>query len=176
MNFIKNLIFIVFISVTASHVNAQTINYDKSEVKFKITGGGIFTVKGTFTGMKGEFNFNESDIANSSFDICIDASTLNTKNKKRDDHLHSADFFEVEKYTTICFKSNSVSKTNDGYKTTGNLTIHGVTKTVDIPFTFSNSTFEGELEINRFDYKIGEDYGTMRVGETADVTIICKVN
>ena len=56
------------------------------------------------------------------------------------------------------------------------MTIHGVTKTVTIPFTFKNNTFEGELEINRFDYKIGEDYGTFRVGETAEVTIICKVN
>lgn len=176
MNYIKSLLLIVFICSGSLFINAQNIDTDKSEVKFKISGGGIFTVKGNFIGMKGDFNFNESDVSNSSFDICIDSKTLNTKNEKRDDHLHSADFFDVDKYPTICYQSTSVSKTSDGYKTAGELTIHGVTKTVEIPFTFKNNTFEGDIEINRFDYKIGEDYGTMRVGETADVTIICKLN
>ena len=176
MKTIKSVLLILLVCVATLQVNAQTINTDKSEVKFKITGGGIFTVKGNFTGMKGDFSFNESNVSSSRFDICIDSKTLNTKNEKRDTHLHSADFFDVEKYTTICFTSTSVSKTEDGYKTTGELTIHGVTKTVEIPFTFKNNTFEGDIEINRFDFKIGEDYGTMRVGETADVTIICKVD
>jgi len=176
MKHIKNTLLILCICLTSFQVNSQTINTNKSEVKFKITGGGIFTVKGNFTGMKGDFNFSESDVSNSSFNICIDSKTLNTKNEKRDTHLHSADFFDVEKHPTICYTSTSVSKTSDGYKTTGDLTIHGVTKTVEIPFTFKNNKFEGTLEINRFEYKIGEDYGTFRVGETADVTIICKVN
>ncbi|WP_250432953.1 YceI family protein [Hanstruepera flava] len=175
MKTFKSLLLFVFITAVTSFVNAQTINADKSEVKFKINGGGIFTVKGTFTGMQGDFNFNTSDVSGSSFDICIDATTINTKNNKRDEDLRSADFFDVEKYETICYKSNTVTKTNDGYQTTGEMTIHGVTKTVTIPFTFKNNTFEGELEINRLDYNIGEDYGTFRVGETAEVTIICKV-
>jgi polyisoprenoid-binding protein YceI len=175
MKTIKSALLVLFVCISILQVNAQIINTDKSEVKFKITGGGIFTVKGNFTGMKGDFNFSESDVSNSKFDICIDSKTLNTKNEKRDEHLYSADFFDVEKYPTICYTSSSVSKTSDGYKTTGDLTIHGVTKSVEIPFTFKNNTFEGEIEINRFDYKIGEDYGTLRVGETASVTIICKV-
>lgn len=175
MKLFKNLLLIIFISTATIFVNAQSINRDKSEVKFKITGGGIFTVKGNFTGMKGDFNFSESDVSNSKFDICIDSNTLNTKNEKRDTHLHSADFFDVEKFPTICYTSSTVSKTTDGYKTSGDLTIHGVTKSVEIPFTFKNNTFVGEIEINRFDYDIGKDYGTMRVGETAEVTIICKV-
>lgn len=176
MKFIKSLILIVFISATTSFVNAQTINTDKSEVKFKINGGGIFTVKGTFTGMKGDFNFNKSDVSSSSFDICIDATTINTKNNKRDEDLRSADFFDVDKYNTICYKSSSVSQTTNGYQTTGELTIRDVTKTVTIPFTFKNNTFEGQIEIIRLNYNIGEDYGTFRVGETAEVTIVCKVN
>lgn len=175
MKFFKGLLLIIVVCANTLFVNAQTINTDKSEVKFKITGGGIFTVKGNFTGMKGDFNFSESNVSSSNFDVCIDSKTLNTKNEKRDEHLYSADFFDVEKYPTICYTSSSVSKTADGYKTTGDLTIHGVTKSVEIPFTFKNNTFEGEIEINRFDYKIGEDYGTLRVGETASVTIICKV-
>ena len=176
MRILKSMLLLFFICTANTAVNSQTINTDESAVKFKITGGGIFTVKGTFTEMKGEFNFSESNVLGANFDICVDSKTLNTKNDKRDDHLYSADFFDVGKYPTICFKSTSISKTDVGYKTTGDLTIHGVTKTVDIPFTFKNNTFEGEIKINRFDYEIGEDYGTMRVGETATVTIICKVD
>ena len=176
MKTLKSLLLITFICTSTAFINAQTINTDKSEVNFKVSGGGIFTVKGTFTGMQGDFNFNESDVSGSSFNICIDSKTIHTKNKKRDEDLRSVDFFEVEKYETICFKSSSVSKTNDGYNTTGELTIKDVTKTVTIPFTFKNNTFEGNIEINRLDYNIGEDYGTFRVGETAEVTIICKVN
>ena len=176
MKNLKNALLVCFLLAVTYVVQAQSIDSDQSVVDFKITGGGIFTVKGTFTGMQGDFNFDTSNIENSSFDICIDAKTLNTKNEKRDTHLHSAAFFDVEKYPTICYKSTSVSKTSEGYQTTGDMTIHGVTKTVTIPFTFKNNTFKGELEINRFDYNIGEDYGTMRVGETARVSITCKVN
>lgn len=175
MKILKSIFLVCLLLSTTYAVQAQNIDSDKSVVDFKISGGGIFTVKGTFTGMQGVFKFNESDVSNSNFDICIESKTLNTKNEKRDTHLHSADFFEVEKYPTICYKSSSVSKTSDGYQTTGEMTIHGVTKTVTIPFTFKNNTFIGELEINRFDYKIGEDFGTIRVGETAKVTITCKV-
>lgn len=176
MKTLKSLLLVTFICMSTAFINAQTINIDKSEVNFKISGGGIFTVKGTFTGMQGDFNFNESDVSGSSFNICIDSETINTKNKKRDEDLRSVDFFDVEKYETICFKSNSVSKTSNGFNTTGELTIKDVTKTVTIPFTFKNNTFEGNIEIIRLDYNIGEDYGTFRVGETAEVTIICKVN
>ncbi|PNQ75412.1 protein yceI precursor [Hanstruepera neustonica] len=175
MKIIKNALLVCFLLATTYVSQAQTIDSNKSVVDFKISGGGIFTVKGTFTGMQGKFDFNESDVSSSKFDICIESKTLNTKNEKRDTHLHSADFFDVDKYPTICFKSASVSKTSDGYQTTGDMTIHGVTKTVTIPFTFKNNTFKGALEINRFDYNIGEDFGTFRVGETAEVTITCKV-
>src|SRR5690606_40565549 len=60
--------------------------------------------------------------------------------------FRSDNFFAVETYATICFKSVSVSKTNNGYSTTGELSIHGVTKTVTIPFTFKNNTFIGRSE------------------------------
>ena len=159
-----------------SSIQAQTINTDKSEVEFHITGGGIFKVKGSFSGMAGDFSFNSNDLENSSFDICIDAATVNTKNKKRDAHLRDPDFFDVEQYPTICFKSSAVTKADTGYTTTGDLTIHGVTKAVTIPFIFKNNTFIGEIVVNRFDYDLGKDYGTMRVGTEATITIICVVN
>ena len=110
------------------------------------------------------------------FNICIDVATINTKNKKRDAHLLDPDFFDVDTYPTVCFVSTSVTKNDTGYSTTGNMTIHGVTKEVTIPFTFTNNTFTGDIVINRFDYDLGKDYGTMRVGTEATITIICVVN
>lgn len=169
------ILFLVY-SLTLSTVKAQTIDTKKSEVSFKITGGGFFNVKGTFTGMQGNFNFNDTDLENSSFDICIQTTTIDTNNEKRDTHLKSEDFFSVEQYPEICFKSTSVDTQNNAYVTTGELTMHGVTKTVSIPFTFKNNRFEGTIEINRFDYNIGKDFGPFRVGETATVTITCQVN
>ncbi|QRM89417.1 polyisoprenoid-binding protein [Lacinutrix sp. WUR7] len=175
----KNIIFLfasLFICSTSTIKAQQTINKEASKIDFHITGGGIFKVKGTFTGMQGDFNLDSSMPENANFDICIDAATIYTKNKKRDTHLRTSDFFDVEKYPNICFQSTVVTKSSDGYITTGNLTIHGVTKEVDIPFTFSGDTFTGELVINRFDYEIGETFGTMRVGTEATVTITCVVN
>ncbi len=174
----KKLALLLTFCFVASLTNlqAQTINTDKSEVKFHITGGGVFKVKGTFTGMAGDFNLNTNDLENAAFNICIDAATINTKNKKRDAHLRNPDFFDVELYPTVCFESNTVTKTDAGYSTIGNLTIHGVTKEVTIPFTYTNNTFSGSIVVNRFDYDLGKEFGTMRVGTEASITIICEVN
>lgn len=86
------------------------------------------TVEGTFGGMKGTFNFSPNDLENSNFDICIDAKTVNTGNNKRDDHLRTADFFNVEVYPEICFQASNFVKTSDGYIAKGTLKMHGVSK------------------------------------------------
>lgn len=170
------LVFAFFLLASITTINAQSINTDKSKVKFHITGGGLFKVKGTFTGMQGDFNLSTETLDTSSFDICIDASTINTKNKKRDKHLKNEDFFNIETYPNICFKSTSVNKTDTGYITKGELTLHGVTKTIEIPFEYKNNTFTGNLVVNRFDYDLGKDFGTFRVGKEAKITIICVVD
>jgi polyisoprenoid-binding protein YceI len=158
--------------IAMSAVNAQTLSSEKSLVKFSIKNMQTRTVKGSFTGMKGEIQFDENDLANSSFKVTIDATTVDTENEKRDDHLRNADFFHVEEYPQITFESKSIQKTPDGYVTKGNLTMHGVSKEVEIPFTFDNKQFSGILEVNRFDYKIGEGTKRMMVDETARLEII----
>lgn len=154
----------------------QTIDQSKSVVDFKIDNLVFNRVKGTFKNMSGEFNFSPSDLENSNFNICIKTATIETGNDKRDKHLKSADFFNVETYPNICFKSTSVIKKDGKYLTKGNLTMHGVSKMVEIPFEFTNNTFSGYFELERLDYGIGEDTGTFMVGSTAEVTIICVVN
>lgn len=156
---------------------SQKINVSQSKSSFKI--GNMFgSIKGTIDGMKGTVNFDETNLSSSIFNVCIDPASIDTKNEKRDEHLKNEDFFYVEKYLTICFVSKSITKKGDAYEAIGELTMHGVTKTVTIPFLVvkkgTTRTFTGELEINRFDYNL--NYGNkFMVGEIASVTIVAVV-
>lgn len=154
----------------------QTINNSISDVTFKIGNLSFSSVKGKFKGMKGNISFDPKDLVNSSFDVCIDASSINTANEKRDKHLRSEDFLDTEKYPTICFASSEVKRTTSGYETTGNLTLHGVTKGAIIPFQFKNNLFTGQLKINRFDYNIAPETGTIMAGKEINITIKCAIN
>jgi len=156
--------------------NAQTIDSGKSSVNFSIENMKIRTVTGTFTGMKGEIRFDETDLANSNFMVTIETASINTENKKRDDHLRNEDFFHVEEYPLISFESSSILRTSSGFLTSGMLNMHGISREVEIPFTYSTNQFVGILEVNRFDYKIGEGTNTTSVDETARLEIIVVVN
>ncbi|ADY53238.1 YceI family protein [Pseudopedobacter saltans DSM 12145] len=162
----------VFISVISF---ARSINTEKSVVNFKISNMKVNVVRGTFSRMTGEVDFNPNKISTSSFDVCIDATTVNTDNKKRDKHLRSEDYFDVKKYPTICFKSTTVVKTDKGYIVSGALTMHGVTQNVQIPFTLSQNTFKGSLIVKRLDYKIGNS-GTFLMGNEAEIIIVAVLN
>lgn len=160
-------LLVVFTMITGF---AQTINIEKSVVNFKIKNFKVKTVKGTFGGMKGKVNFNPNNISESFFNVCIDAVTVNTGNNKRDEHLQKEDYFDVQKYPTICFVSEKVWKTDGGYTVSGSLTMHGVTKKVQGSFTFSQNKFKGSGTINRLDYNIG-DNGTFMVGNNVEIEI-----
>lgn len=174
----KNLRLIISLCLLSvfSITNAQTINTEKSKVTFEIGNMKINTVKGSFHGMKGTVVFNKLDLSNSTFNVCIDASTVDTENEKRDNHLRTEDFFNVEKYPVICFNSESIRKTSKGYVTRGKLTMHGVTKTVDIPFTFDKITFKGKIKLNRLDFNVGNNTSTFMVSNEVVISIFCTVN
>ena len=153
----------------------QTINTNTSKITFRISNLNLNTVKGTFQGFSGTVNFNPDDLANSKFDVCVDAASVNTENEKRDKHLRTEDFFEVETYPNICFKSTGITKTKEGFNTTGTLQMHGVEKEVEIPFSYSNNTLTGTLKLKRLDYGIGPSSGFM-VGKTVNLEIVCVLN
>jgi polyisoprenoid-binding protein YceI len=152
---------------------SQTINNEKSVVNFDISNMAVNTVEGTFTGFSGNILFNPSELEQSKIDICINAASVDTGNDDRDEHLRTADFFDVEKYPEICFVSYEITKHPKGYIAKGNLKIHGVTKTVQIPLMYKDNTLFGKLTIDRFDYKIGEDTNTFMVGSEVDIVILC---
>jgi polyisoprenoid-binding protein YceI len=172
----KNLVIILSIAFGAIVTsNAQSIDTQNSVVNFKVNGMFGVEVEGTFSGMQGTIEFDENNLTNSSFDVTINAASVFTDNNKRDQHLKNEDFFEVETYANIRFKSKSITKTSNGFNTKGTITMHGVSQPASIDFSYENKTFTGQLEVNRFDYKVGESVKTNKVAELTKVEIICVI-
>lgn len=159
----------------ASIGSAQTIDTQNSKVNFEIGNMKVNTVEGTFQGMTGKIIFDPADLSTAQFEVCVDAVSVNTGSEKRDDHLRNEDFFDVEKFPTICISANSIVKKDEGFLLAGELTMHGVTKNIEIPFTFASNTFKGAFEVSRFDYLIGEDTSKFMVSEDVEISIVCVV-
>ena len=120
-------------TITSPEVAVTTWNIDPvhSVAEFKVKHMMISNVKGQFTNLKGSVTLNEADIMRSQVEASIDATSINTRDPQRDGHLKSADFFDVEKYPALSFKSTRIGRAGDGeLKVAGDLTIHGVTRPV----------------------------------------------
>jgi polyisoprenoid-binding protein YceI len=93
----------------------------------------ITNVRGGFTSVQGSVVYDPEDLSGSSIDVVIDVNSLNTSDASRDGHLKSAEFLDAEKYPSITFKSKTIGKEPDGdLLVKGDLTIHGVTKAVNL--------------------------------------------
>jgi polyisoprenoid-binding protein YceI len=116
-----------------SQAAVSTWNIDPvhSVAEFKVKHMMISNVKGQFTGVSGVLTLDESDVTRSRVEATIDAATINTRDVQRDGHLQSAEFFDVQKFPTLSFRSTSVARKTAGLlDVTGDLSIHGVTKRV----------------------------------------------
>jgi polyisoprenoid-binding protein YceI len=114
----------------AESVTSWKADPDHSRIRFKVKHMMIADVHGEFTEFDAAVKFDENEVANSKVEVTIKTPSLTTYNEKRDSHLKSPDFFEIEKYPTITFKSTKIEKSGDYLKITGDLTIHGTTKEV----------------------------------------------
>jgi len=122
-----------------------------SSIGFSVRHLLISNITGNFNDFSGKLLFDEKDMTNSSVDLTIKAASINTNNVDRDNHLRAADFFNIEKFPEITFKS-------------GTLTMHGVSKEISIPFEFIGKAkgpmgkqrlgFEGNTKLNRKDFGI----------------------
>lgn len=122
--------------------------------------------KGSFTDVSGVITYDEKDITKSSVEVVIKTASIHTGNANRDAHLRSADFFDVEKFPEMTFKSKRVEKRGAGYVAIGDLTVRGVTKEVVMPFTLSGPIkdplptgvkrllVESSLKVDRRDFGI----------------------
>jgi polyisoprenoid-binding protein YceI len=146
----------------------------------------VTTVKGRFDKVSGEVEFDEANPERSEVDVTIDTASITTRDEKRDAHLKSADFFEVEKYPTITFKSTKVEKTgNNEFRVTGDLTLHGVTKQVVLeteyagqgknPWGMTVAGFSAKTSVNRKDFglnwNVALETGGMLVSEKVNINI-----
>jgi polyisoprenoid-binding protein YceI len=90
----------------------------------------VTNVRGSFSNVTGTVVYDSANLAASSLDATIDATTINTNDEKRDGHLKSAEFLDVAQFPTITFKSKSIANDGGDLKITGDLTVHGTTKEV----------------------------------------------
>lgn len=95
----------------------------------------INKAKGSFKDISGTILYDEKDPSKSSVEVAIKTASINTNNENRDKHLRSADFFDAEKYPEMSFKSKRIEGKGNGYIATGDLTIRGVTKEVQMLFS-----------------------------------------
>jgi polyisoprenoid-binding protein YceI len=108
-----------------------------STVEFAVKHMMFTTVKGRFTDVTGTIDFDDSDPSDGHAEISIGAASIDTRDAQRDAHLKSADFFDVEKYPTLTFRSTRVDGTLEHFTLTGDLTIHGVTHPIALDVTFA---------------------------------------
>lgn len=135
-----------------------------SPIEFSIAWMGLSRVRGAFADFAGAIALDRADLTRSSVTLVIRTKSLTTFNERRDRDLKSADWFDVEKFPTAVFSSREIVKQGDAYLMRGSLTLHGVTKDIEIPFTFNGrlkdsggddrAGFEGHTTLNRKDYGI----------------------
>lgn len=114
-----------------AQVSTWEIDTAHSGAHFSVRHMMIATVRGEFRKVTGTINLDEKDISKSSVEAVIDATTIDTREERRDNDLRSANFFDVAKFPTITFKSKSVTRLGEGkFKVAGDLTMHGVTREV----------------------------------------------
>jgi polyisoprenoid-binding protein YceI len=133
---------------SASYADTSTWAIDAmhSNAGFAIKHLVISTVRGRFGKVAGTVKLDEKDITKSTVEATLDVDSIDTGVADRDGHLKSPDFFDVAKFPTITFKSTKVAKAKTGLKVTGDLTIHGVTKSValDVATSAEGKGMKGE--------------------------------
>ncbi|MEO8648094.1 MAG: YceI family protein [Acidobacteriota bacterium] len=152
---------------TAQTGDSGKYNFDKPHcfIGFKARHMGLIEVPGFFRDFTGTVDFDAKDITRSSVEFTAKTTSIDTGVAARDRHLRTADFFDVEKFPELTFRSTKVEKKGKGWIVSGDLTMHGVTKPVSIPFQISGwlpadersggkMGIAGETTVNRRDFGI----------------------
>jgi polyisoprenoid-binding protein YceI len=168
--------------------NAYAADYSvdagHSAVNFKLSYANVSTFWGRFNKFEGRFHFDPSNLAKAKVEISIEADSVFTADKKRDDHLRSPDFFSAKQFPKITFTSTSVKAGSKAgtFIASGNLTMRGVTKPVTVELVKTGEGkdgygkerigFEATFTINRLDY--GVSFAPDGLGK--DVTVIVGIS
>ena len=172
-------------TATTPATTTWTIDPTHSHVEFSVRHLMIATVKGRFADVQGTVIIDETDPVRSELDITINPASIDTRVAQRDEHLRSADFFDVEKYPTITFKSRRIERDGDDLRVIGDLTLHGVTReiTLDVtshgrqtdPWGGQRAGFEATGKIKRTDFGLtwnqALETGGVVVGDDVKISI-----
>jgi len=188
---LRNLVIAAALVAAPAFAGAAewTVDPAHSTASFTVKHMMVSTVRGEFGKMTGTASWSKPDYSDAKVDVTIDATTIDTHEPKRDAHLRSPDFFDVQKFPTLTFKSKRVEKAREkGHVTlVGDLTIHGVTKEVafDVtgpspemktPFGTVAVGAEAKAKINRKDFGLNwnkplEQAGGVLVSDEVNIDI-----
>jgi polyisoprenoid-binding protein YceI len=180
----KVLLIIQLLALSLGAFAQQVWQNDKahSQLKFDITHLGVSTISGAFRDFDATISATKPDFSDAVFELTAKTGSINTGIDKRDDHLKSPDFFDAATNPEIKFKSTGLKNTGkDMYELTGDLTMHGVTKTVTMELwyrgTITNEMskkpvagFRATGKVKRADFNIGPKFGPPMLSE--EVTIV----
>lgn len=180
----KGILFLmaIFIGLGLMAQSQYKVDPMHSSVNFKVKHTGITFVSGKFEKFDGEITGNMDKMEEAQVSFNVEMTSINTSVPMRDDHLRSADFFEVEKYPSMSFKSTSIEKVDDkNYKLKGKLQIKDVTKdvTFDVVYggliTGNDSTktvgFIAKNKIDRTDYNVSYNPDGSQIGKDVYITL-----
>lgn len=157
-----------------------------SLVEFSVKHMMIANVKGRFSKFEGSVTGDLPDLTTAEIAVTVDAASIDTRDEQRDGHLRSGDFFDVEKFPTLSFRSTRIERVSgDDYKITGDLTIRDVTKEVTLDATFEGTGkdpwgneragFSAETKVNRKDFglvwNVALETGGILVGEQVKISV-----
>jgi polyisoprenoid-binding protein YceI len=164
-------------------VFAQTWTLDKahSQLNWGVTHNNISTIEGGFKKFSATITASKDDLSDAVIELTADVNSINSGVESRDNHLKTPDFFDAATYPTLTFKSTSFKKVDDkNYVLTGDLTLHGVTKSVTLTVTF-NGTYTNTANkkisagfhiggiIKRSDFGIGAKFPAEMLGEDVNL-------
>ncbi len=163
----KKVLFGLFVFVVASMSGQTAWKLDKahSQVNFIVSHMAFSEVTGTFKDFDATFVSTKEDLSDGTIEATIKAASIDTQNERRDKHVKSDDFLNVDTYPVITFKSTKMEKTGaDTYKIIGDLTIRDVTKSVVLAATYKGPindpwgstriAFKATATIDRFEFGV----------------------
>lgn len=159
---------IALVGLVAGTSSARALVVDRIDTNHSTIGfsipilGGLSEVEGKLTDFKITIQFDENDVTRSSVEATLNAASINTGIPDRDKDLRGEGFFNVTAFPQIRFVSSSIERRGDGFVARGNLTMHGVTRPVEIPFALRAQkegdkqllSVRGDVTLNRDDYGI----------------------
>jgi len=184
------IVSLVFISTSINAADKYVADKAHTNIGFTVKHMVIATVPGKFQDYDIEFIFDDKDLSKSSVKTTIKTASIFTDDQKRDEHLRSADFFDAVNYPEITFFSNSISKKGDSFVAKGTLTIRGISKEIELPFTilgpvndpWGNTKLgvEAAVKINRQDFKVSWnktlDTGGLLVSDDVNIKLNVELN